>query len=162
MIEKFYKKYSAIDVQHKAWAKSVTSGNTIVIPSGRQYLIEFGRDNFGNLKLPWTVFTNYPNQGLGADVMMLARISFWNRLQKKPWGKYVKLISTVHDSIVADCPDELVQEVCNLFHEVFQSLPSNIRKMWQYNWETPLECEVVVGKNLKDMELILPSLANVS
>ena len=157
MIEKFYHKYKAIDRLHGEWAQLVAAGKPIIGPSGRQWLIDMGKDYQGNSKLPWTVFTNYPNQGTGADVMTLARISFWNRLQKKEYFEHVKLISTVHDSIVADAPSELSQELCNLFHEVFRDLPNNIKKLWQYNWETPLDCEVVVGKNMKDMNLITPT-----
>ena len=89
--------------------------------------------------------------------MMLARIMFNSRLQKKEYADDVKLISTVHDSIVADAPSELAQELTNLFHSVFNDLPATIKKCFDYNWETPLDCEVVVGKNMKDMEKMLPA-----
>jgi len=123
-------------------------------PSGRQWLIDV---DYSSGRLPWTKFTNYPNQGTGADVMQLARISFYNRLKKQPYADLVKMVSTVHDSVVADAPGELAMPLTRLAHEVFKDLPANILKCWKYNWETPLDCEVVAGPNMKDMSLLVPT-----
>jgi len=154
IIEKLYEKYFAIDQLHQQWAKLVASGQPIVGPSGRQWYVPV---DYSSGKLPWTKFTNYPNQGTGADVMQLARISFFNRLLKQEYAKEVKMASTVHDSIVADAPSSLALPLCRLAHEVFKDLPANIKKCWRYNWETPLDCEVVVGRDMKNMTLLLPS-----
>ncbi|HXP53292.1 MAG TPA: hypothetical protein VN922_25350, partial [Bacteroidia bacterium] len=72
--EKFYAKYAGIDRQHKLWASLVASGKSLVGPFGREWTITMGRDQRGELRIPWTTLTNYPVQGTGADVMMLARI----------------------------------------------------------------------------------------
>jgi DNA polymerase I-like protein with 3'-5' exonuclease and polymerase domains len=80
--EKFYSKYSGLDRCHKQWANLVVNGKPIQGPLGRYWPISMGRGNNGELKIPWTVLTNYPVQGTGADVMMIARISFANRLRK--------------------------------------------------------------------------------
>lgn len=151
---KFFTKYSGIDKCHQEWAESVKQGNTIIGPLGRQWFIELDRDRFGNLRIPWTKLTNYPVQGTGADVMQVARISFWNRLQKQPWADKVKLRSTVHDSIVVDAPKELIQEIVNIFHQVFDDLPKNFKKLYGYDWVVPLDCECKVGPNMRDMEKV--------
>ncbi len=148
IIEKLYEKYFAIDSLHQRWAKLVAEGHPISGPSGRQWLINV---DYSSGKLPWTKFTNYPNQGTGADVMCLARISFYGRLLKKPYASEVKMISTVHDSIVADAPGKYAEDLIQLATEVFKDLPENIQKCWKYNWETPLDCETVVGYNMRDM-----------
>lgn len=151
---KFFAKYHGIDSCHQKWAESVKQGHSIVSPFGREWSIDLDRDRFGNLKVPWTKLTNYPVQGTGADVMKVARISFWNRLQKKEWVNKVLLRSTVHDSIVVDVPEDLVQEVANLFHQVFDDLPKNFRKLFGYDWIVPLDCECKVGPNMRDMEKV--------
>lgn len=147
--EKFYKKYYGLDKQHKVWADQVIRGLPIIGPLGRFWPIEMGEYN-GEMKIPWTILTNYPVQGTGADVMMIARISFATRLRKKSWASQVKLVSTVHDSIVIDAPKELLQEICILFHEVFRDLPANIEKVFGYKWQVPLSCEVKAGMCMKD------------
>jgi len=152
--EKFYKKYKGIDLCHKEWGKLVTEGRSIVGPFGREWNISLGRDKKGELYIPWTVLTNYPVQGTGADVMLLARVSFSNRLKKKEWGKEVKLVSTVHDSIVVDAPSYLLQEIVNLFHQVFDDLIKNFKALFDYDWIVPLTCECKSGMNMKEMEKV--------
>lgn len=147
--EKFFKKYNGINECHYKWKSLCENGQPIVSPLGREWDIPL-MNSYG--KINWTQFTNYPVQGTGADVMMLARISLSNRLKKLGWP--VLLIQTVHDSIVVDCPSEYVQRMCNLFHEVFKDLQANIKKLFGYEWVVPLECEVKAGPNQKDMKEI--------
>jgi hypothetical protein len=58
--EKFYRKYKGIDEQHKRWADLVVRGEPITGPTGRVWPITLGTDRWGNVKIPWTVLTNYP------------------------------------------------------------------------------------------------------
>lgn len=152
--EKFYKKYYGLDQQHKRWADCVINGQPIVGPLGRFWPITMGRDKRGNLFIPWTLLTNYPVQGTAADVMSIARVSFARRLQTRKDLSSVRLVSSVHDSIVADAPAQLLQEVTNLFYQVFDDLQPNIKKLFGYDWITPLGCEVKYGPNMKDMTKI--------
>ena len=151
--EKFYNKYSGINEQHIKWCKTVTSGQPLAGPFGREWSVPMGRDYRGELKIPWTTLTNYPVQGTGADVMMLARISFFRRL--KNLALPVVLISTVHDSVVVDCPKEYVQVVAKLFYEVFADLIPNIKRCFGYDWVVPLGCEVKYGPDMKNMQKLL-------
>ncbi len=127
-------------------------GEPIVGPLGREWTFNT-RDKRGEIFVPWTTLTNYPVQGTGADIVALARVIFRKRLQHL--NIPVLLVSTVHDSIVCDSPPEYVQQVVNLFHQVFDDLIPNIRKLWGYDWVVPMSCEVNVGLNEKDMEEVL-------
>jgi DNA polymerase I-like protein with 3'-5' exonuclease and polymerase domains len=147
---KFYTKYAAIEELYKKNTKLVMDGKPIVGPLGRFWPIQMERDFRGELKVPETKLVNYIVQGTGADVMAIARVSFTNRLKKKAWGKHVKQIATIHDSMVCDSPNELVQEVVNLYYQVFDDLPLNIKKLFNYDWKTPLGCEASAGPNMKD------------
>lgn len=150
--EKFYAKYHGIDSCHKAWADTVVQGHPIVGPLGREWVFNTRKKGTNEFFIPWTTLTNYPVQGTGADIMAIARVSFARRL--KALGLPVLLVSTVHDSIVVDCADEYVQQVVNLFHQVFDDLIPNIRKIFGYEWTVPMECETNVGPNEKDMKEI--------
>lgn len=151
--EKFYAKYNVLDATHKTWADRVVAGIPLVGPTGREWDVTLGRDQRGNIKIPWTILTNYPVQGTGADVMMVARISFSRRL--KTSGIPALLISTVHDSIVVDCEQIVhVQSVVNLFYQVFDDLVENIRRTFQYDWKVPLACEVKIGMDMLNMSKI--------
>ena len=58
--EKFYEKYNGLDKKHKEWAELVVQGKPIISPLGRQWPIKMGMDTRGNIKIPWTVLSNYP------------------------------------------------------------------------------------------------------
>lgn len=143
----FFKKYKGINECHYKWKAMCEEGKPIVSPLGREWEVPL-MNSYG--KINWTQFTNYPVQGTGADVMMLARISFATRLKKLGWP--VLMIQTVHDSIVVDGPSEFTEPVARLFHEVFRDLQANIKKVFNYDWVVPLECETKVGPNQKDMK----------
>jgi DNA polymerase I-like protein with 3'-5' exonuclease and polymerase domains len=151
---KFYTKYHDIDKCHKEWAETIQRGNPIVGPLGREWTVQLKRDRFGEIRIPWTTLTNYPVQGTGADIMMLARISFANRLARilDTLHGSVILISTVHDSIVCDVEDERdIQAVVNLFHQVFDDIPLNIKRIFGVDWNVPMDCECKIGPDMKNM-----------
>jgi hypothetical protein len=151
---KFYAKYSGLERMYQTNMKLVSRGKPLVGPLGRFWPLQMETDYKGELKIPETKVVNYPVQGTGADVMVLARISFWNRLRKKPWGHLVKLIATVHDSIVVDAPSENLQEIVNLFEQVFDDLQGNIFRLFGYKWVVPLACECKYGPNMKNQTKI--------
>lgn len=145
--ELFYTKYFGIAKCHEKWKEQVFNGLSIVGPLGRFWKID-PFNKYG--KINWTVFTNYPVQGTGADIMAIARVSFYNRLRKMQLESLILPISSVHDSIMVDAPDQYLSVVANLFYDVFKDLPDNIKRVFGYKWVVPLACEVKYGPNMKD------------
>lgn len=144
--EKFYKKYKGLDAWHKKLAQLVVARKPIVSPFGRIWMIPMRDD--GNI--PWTTLSNYPVQGSGADLMMIARLSLARRLAGLT--KRTKMISTVHDDIKLDAPDDEVELVAKTAYEVFDDIPKNVKKIFGVTLPIPFPGEVSVGKNLKTME----------
>ena len=151
---KFYSKYKALDKLYDKNLQLISMGKPIIGPLGREWLIKPLINYKGEFELPVTKAVNYPVQGTGADVMMVARISLRNRLMKLPDSKYIKFISTVHDSVYIDAPSDFVKPIAKTFHEVFNDLPKNIEKLFGYKWKTPLGCEVKIGMDMKNMEKV--------
>jgi DNA polymerase I-like protein with 3'-5' exonuclease and polymerase domains len=145
---KFFTKYKGIDDCHNKWKDEVILGKPIQGPLGRAWTINM-KDGF---KIPWTTLSNYPVQGTGADVMMFARISAYKRIKASRID--CKFISTVHDSIVVMCHPKDVQAIVNIFHQVFDDIPKNIRNVFGYDWNVPMDCECKMGWNMKDMEKV--------
>lgn len=144
---KFYKKYHGLNAWHHKLAQTVAARLPIRSPLGREWLIPM-RDNG---EIPWTVLSNYPVQGTCADLMMVARISLSRRLSNMKHLAAVKLVSTVHDSIVLDAPGELVQETKKLAISCFDDLPKNVKKLWNIDLPIPFPGEVKAGPNLKEL-----------
>lgn len=159
--KKFYGKYKDIDRCHQTWANLVGAKRPIVSPLGREWFFPHEYVQKRNwktgvietvLKLPWTKFTNYPVQGTGNDLMALARVTLQRRLRNLELKALI--VSTVHDSIIVDCPDEEVNEVVNVMYEVFMDIPKNVLKLWSVNLPIPFPCEVKVGPDMKNMSKV--------
>ena len=146
--DKFYKKYSGLDRWHNSLAKLCAERKAYISPFGREFRFT-PKDDGG---LPWSVFTNYPVQSFGADIVSIARVSLFRRL--KDYSREIRLISTVHDSIIADCPDKNVADIGKLMYECFNDVPKNVKKIWGIDLPIDFPGEVKVGKNLAQMRKV--------
>lgn len=146
---KFYRKYFGLDKWHHNLAQLSAERKPIVSPLGREWLIP---PDPVTGKLRWTVFTNYPVQGTGADLMAVARVSLYRRLLAAKCKAV--LVSTVHDDIKVDAPDEEVDFVVKTAYSVFDDIPNNVKRMFGVNLPIPFPGEVSIGKNLLEMEKV--------
>jgi DNA polymerase I-like protein with 3'-5' exonuclease and polymerase domains len=149
--EKFYKKYHGLNAWHHKMAQTVAARLPIVSPLGREWFIKMTPDG----QIPWTTLSNYPVQGTCADIMTVARVTLARRLMNMKHLESVKLVSTVHDSIVLDAPTELVKEVSTLATSCFDDLPRNFKRLWNIDLPIAFPGEVKAGPNLQELEKIV-------
>jgi DNA polymerase-1 len=140
VIDKYYAKYKGLHRWHTALVQEVVRTGKLNLPTGRVYSYE--RDRKGNW--PRTTILNYPVQGLGADIMSIARVSLFKRLRASTLR--CKLVSTVHDSIVLDCPEQEVKEVTALIKSVWRDIPRNFKATFGVEWDLPCEVSIAVGE----------------
>lgn len=145
VIDEYYEKYSGIRLWHSQLIDTAKRTGQLEIPSGRFYPIAPI-----NGKWPETVIKNYPVQGFGADLVMLARLEARRRLKQN--GLHSLLVSTIHDSIVADCIDEEVHQVGWILNNAVESVPNLCRTVFGYSFSLPLTAEVQYGPNKRDMK----------
>lgn len=147
VIDRFYQKYYGIAQWHKHLIETAQSTGRIEIPSGRFYPIvpDYRKHN------PWplTIIKNYPVQGYGADLVMLARLRARRLL--KDSGLEALLISTIHDSIVADTPSKNCEAVSNILRQSIEEVPALCKRVFGHEFKLPLTCEIQVGTNKKEM-----------
>lgn len=154
IIDQTYAKYPEITTTHQRWLDEVRrTGKLIVEQTGRMY--EFKQYlKRGEWEWPFNAIVNYPVQGLGHDLVSIARVSLRKRMLRN--RNRSLLCSTVHDSIVLDCFREEVDDLVGMAHEVFTDVPINFERIFGHVFNLPLFCEVTVGNNYKDMEEIKP------
>ena len=145
VIDRFFEKYYGLNQKHTQLIQEATTRGFNVSPFGRVHE-HAARETRQGKKWDVPSICNHINQGCGADVMAVARVSAYNRWKRE--GFTGKLISTVHDSIVADVPDDEVQPAIELFHDVFKDLPENISKVYGVDWNLPLICECESGNSM--------------
>lgn len=148
VIDRYYSKYPSIYQTHMKYIKQVNETGKLQSPLGREYTFNKYRkgDHFEYSEYE---ITNYPNQGLGADVMAVARVSLASRLSK--YRMRSLLISTIHDSLTCDSPETEVQDVAEIMKGVFTDLPQNIKRCLGIEWNLPMLGEVSVGPNFKEL-----------
>jgi len=152
VIDKYYAKYHGIAKWHKDIDHEAKTNGCLTIPSGRYYPFGYEETQWG-LKWPDTKVKNYPVQGFGADLVMLARLEC-NRRLREIEGPSDLLVSTIHDSIVVDTPEENVYNIGTILKESIEAVPQLCRDIWKYDFSLPLTCEVSAGPNKKDMKLL--------
>lgn len=149
IIDEYYNKYQGIRRWHNDLINYAKLHGQLEIPSGRFYPIV---PDYSKKREPWplTVIKNYPVQGFGADLVMLARLQAARNLRIA--GVKAVLISTIHDSIVADCPNDEVELVGRILNESVNAVPMLCKKTFGYEFSLPLTAEVQYGPNKKDMK----------
>jgi len=148
VIDKFYSKYRGLAAWHTKIIQEVTVNSELIMPTGRRF--SFERTERG--EWPVTTIKNYPVQATGADIMTIARVDFARRF----WNSGIdgKLISTVHDSIVADVAKKDVDTTIQIMYDVFTDIPKNFKRIFGVEYTLPLGCEIKIGMNLKDLEKV--------
>lgn len=145
-IEAFYTKYKGIKQWHTKLIQEATTTGKVISPTGKFY--PYKPDRFG--EWPLTTIKNYIVQGLGADLVMISRISVLRRI--KAANLQAKLISSVHDSIVVDCPKEEVDTCAALLKSSIEDVPMNFERLFGKKFSLPLGSEILVGNTLGDMK----------
>lgn len=151
IIDKFYEKYTGIAEWHKNLLKDVQESGYLLTPSGRRYDFSASLNKRGERVWPQTTIKNYPVQGFGADIMMIARIAVFRRI-KALNNPNILLVNTVHDSIVVDCPEVDVEVVANIIKYVFEDLASLCAKAWGCKFDVPMSCDIKIGQDWLNME----------
>jgi len=146
VISNYYDKYPGIKKWHDTLIRTVNATGMLEMPTGRCYQFERG----GAYGLPETKIKNYPVQGLGADLVAIARVSLRSSLRRS--GLEYKYFNTIHDQIGVDTPADNVYNVCSLMKQAVETVPNNFHKLFGVTFDLPLECEIKVGPNFKQME----------
>jgi DNA polymerase-1 len=146
VIQAFHDKY-------QGWSKwwidqlfQVTQTKQIVSPFGRVWTFNQVQKYNGDWAWPETTIKNYPVQGTSADLMCLSRVLTKKEFKERNINGV--LITTVHDSIVADVVDEDVEKTCVMFKEVFDSVPDEVKRIFGIEYPLPFRCEVSYGPNM--------------
>lgn len=149
VIDKFYSKYKGIAEWHRTLIQTATSMGKLEMPTGRIYVFTRYQDpRTGEMRWPETQIKNYPVQGLGADLMMLYRLEVFRQM-KVFLGK---LVSTVHDSLVIDCPSKEVDNIIEMLYNIALKVPELFENAFGTKYNLPFRVEVSVGPNMADLD----------
>ena len=149
-IEAYYTKYAGIKAWHVKLVQEATTTGRVLSPTGRIFTYAPAYNKRGDLEWPITTIKNYIVQGLGADLVAIARVSLYNRLKAAQMRS--KLIMTVHDSIDIDCPEDEWETVAKMARQCVADVPMNFERMFKKPFNLALNSKVMYGMNLGNME----------
>lgn len=153
VIDRFFEKYEQLYRTQVGYIREVyETGKLVVKQTGRTYVFNKYLDKkTGEFRYKESDITNYPNQGLGHDLMAIARVTAAKRLRKFP---DVLLINSIHDSILIDAPDDKAKIVADIVVKAFDDIPLNFQRIFGREFNVPMKGEAKIGQNWKDMEKI--------
>lgn len=149
VIDNYYKKYYGIAAWHGRLLKTAQTTKMLEIPSGRYFPIN-PTVNQGRVKWPTTIIKNYPVQGFGADLVQLARIEAYNRVKNEL--SRTKMICTVHDSLVADSPEDEWEQCAKILYESIAKIPELCYNIYSYKFSLPITSEIQIGENKNELK----------
>ena len=153
----FMIKYKGIADWQKKLQNEAIRNKKIVLPSGREYVFPLAKRLSNGQSTFRTQICNYPVQGFATgDIVPCCCIEVWKELTKRNLKSL--LINSVYDSVVLDVhPDEL-DIAPKLVTQVMSS--DNLRKLlkerYDYDLQIPLEVEIKMGVNWKQMKVVEP------
>lgn len=149
IIDAYYTKYVGIRAWHDSLLNMVRETGFIEIPSGRIFRFT-PKESWKGLEWPLTTIKNYPVQGYGADLVMLARIELMRLIREA--GIEALLVMTIHDSLMVDTPSKNIDLVARLINQAIDNVPSMVYNRWHHEFLLPLTCEVSVGRSKAELK----------
>lgn len=150
IVESFYNKYKGLKRWQDNNYKLVCKQGWYAGPTGRRYLFKKEKKYDGSWEYPKPSICNFVVQGTATgDIVPLVMCKVMPQLQAL--SKDIKLINQVHDSIVIDCPDEFVSQVCDICLNAFESIPKYMKEIYNYDWIVPMAGECKFGNNWSEM-----------
>jgi DNA polymerase I-like protein with 3'-5' exonuclease and polymerase domains len=144
VVQEFYDKYRGIYNWHKELVQEATTTGKVKIPSGRNYYF-----SPINGEWPRTQILNYPVQGLGADLVSIARVSLRKRINNAGLADKALFVSSIHDSITLDVVQDaqIQQQVVDMMNNVINDIPLNFKKLFKKEFNIRLLGEIEAGNN---------------
>ena len=91
-------------------------GYVETIMNRRRYIPELKSKNYNVRSCGERVALNTPIQGSAADIIKVAMVKFYNRLNEEKLK--AKLILQVHDELIVDCPKDEREKVLEIMKDV--------------------------------------------
>ena len=148
----FTDKYQGIKRWHQELQDCAIRKGMVVLPSGREFDFSGTTRTRTGGATNATKIKNYPVQSFAtADLVQLCIVHLFENLSKN--GLVSRIVNTVHDSVLIDCPPEEVSQVSDLIDELLStdSINQLIQDFYDIKMTVPLEIEQKKGSNWLEM-----------
>ena len=139
-MDHYFAKYQGVKrYMEEVVAQAKETGYVETLYHRRRALPELKSSNFNLRSFGERVALNMPIQGTAADIMKLAMVRVWERLQREL--PEAKLVLQIHDELIVECPEERADAAKAILQEEMMG----VAKL-----KVPLIAEAHCGKNWLD------------
>ena len=136
-IKAYFERYPRIhDFMNSMVEKARETGRAVTLFGRYRELPDIGSKNFNRRSFAERTAMNTPIQGTAADIMKMAMIEVYRRMQAEGWRSRVLL--QVHDELVAEVVKEEKEQIAFLLKDAMESVVT---------LKVPLVADVKEGKN---------------
>lgn len=141
----FRDKYSSLSEVQAGWAREAAANKRLVTEWGMVYYFPFVRVGKDGYIHGSTQIYNFPIQAFAtAEIIPLALVCFWHRIAETD----IKIVNTVHDSIIVDMPPHLVDRfsqymALSMMDDVYHLL----KTLYNVDLTVPLGVGIKVGSH---------------
>lgn len=141
-IERYFQRYPKVKAyMEEVVQKARVTGYVTTLLGRRRYLPDLSGANYNVRSFGERTARNTPIQGSAADIIKVAMVRIFRRLQEE--GLKSEMILQVHDELIFDVPEEELEQVGSLVKEAMErAIPLDI----------PLQVDLKCGPNWYDLK----------
>lgn len=108
----------------------------------------------GDTSFSPTKLKNYQVQGFATgDIVPMMLGVLYREIRNNGWDDTVKIINTVHDSVLFDCKNLSTARIwAEQAKRIMESAPRRLKTVFDIDFDLPLPVEASIGKNWMEME----------
>lgn len=153
-VEYFKDRYKAITETQQGWARSVveSKSNVLKTPYGMRFYFPGTTIQRSGYVTNTTQISNYPIQGFATgEIVPIALRLIWEKIVDADW---VKIVNTVHDSIILVCRKDRVSDLLAILKQaMLDDTLAYLEEEYQYKFSTPLSVEVKAGSHWGEKDM---------
>jgi len=147
-ISLYFQKFSDIKTYEEKLVSFVKEkGYTYTLFGRRRYIPELKSSNKTDQQMGTRLALNSQIQGTAAEIMKLAMIHVDKRIKSQFSPANVKILLQIHDEIILEVDDGILQECREIVKTEMESIPGILR-----DWNIPLIANISTGKNWGELK----------
>ena len=145
----FQARYQGLTDTQEGWVEEVLDSpiNMLQTPWGMRYYWPYAkRSKSGYVNVSSSVY-NYPIQAFAtAEIIPIAIVFFWQKLAERGLTEVIKIVNTVHDSVICEIHPDYVDDFEQLAIDIWFDVYVYLENVYGFKFQSvPLGTEVSVG-----------------
>lgn len=146
--KEFKRRYSVLEHIQKGWVAEVLRTKRLVTSWGMQFFFPNARMSSSGYVNVGNAVYNYPIQCLAtAEIIPIAIVYLWHTIHAKGLSHLIKMINTVHDSVICEIHPDVVDTYMEIAEDCFTSkVYKYLKQVYNLEFDVALGAETTIGK----------------